>query len=119
MINLTLVRGPRILQIPIRTFQRGNWPTRGGKAVAATCRFGCGAAREISLARLPISRPSALSGARHRAGWQLRDVRRDLTWLGQPDLVPVVEDVLHGTSELPQVEWVAEDKGVQHEWADQ
>src|SRR5262245_23879228 len=61
----------------------------------------------------------AFSGARHRAGWQLCDVCCNLTWLGQPDLVPVVEDVLHSTSELPQPEWLAQDKGVQHERADQ
>jgi hypothetical protein len=63
--------------------------------------------------------PCARLGARHRAGRQLRDVGRDLTWLGQPDLVPVAEDVLQSTSELPQPEWLAQDKGVQHERADQ
>ena len=59
----------------------------------------------------------AFSGARHRAGWQLRDVCRDLTWPGQPDLVSVTEDVLNCTSQLPQPEWLTQDKGVQHEWA--
>jgi hypothetical protein len=63
--------------------------------------------------------PRALSGAGHRAGRQLRDVRRDLTWPGQPDLVPVMEDVLHSTPQLPQPERLAQDKGVQHERADQ
>jgi len=63
--------------------------------------------------------PLCLLGARHRASWQLRDVCRDLTWLGQPDLVPVLEDVLHSTSELSQPEWLAQNKGVQHERADQ
>src|SRR5262249_7377550 len=39
------------------------------------------------------------SGTRHRAGRQLLDVRRNLAGVGQPDLVAVLQDVLHGTPE--------------------
>src|SRR5215831_9282967 len=59
------------------------------------------------------------SGARHRADWQLCDVRRNFPGLGQPNLVAVAKDVLHGTPELPQAEWLAQEEGVEHERADQ
>src|SRR5436305_1531262 len=59
------------------------------------------------------------SGAGHRAGWQLRDVGRDLAGLSEPDLVAMTQNMLHGAPELPQTEWLAQDEGVQHERADQ
>ena len=31
----------------------------------------------------------------------------------------MTQDMLHGTPELPQAEWLAQDEGVQHERADQ
>jgi hypothetical protein len=59
------------------------------------------------------------SGARHRTGRQLRDVRCDLARLGKPNLIAVAQDVLHGSPELPEAERLSQDEGMQHEQADQ
>ena len=59
------------------------------------------------------------SGARHRTGRQLRDVRCDLARLGKPNLIAVAQDVLHCSPELPEAERLPQDEGMQHERADQ
>src|SRR5262245_5122277 len=67
----------------------------------------------MAMARPPTAKTT--SGSRYLAGRQLLDVRRDLGGLGQPDLVAMTQDVLHGAPELSQAEWLPEDEGVQHE----
>jgi hypothetical protein len=69
-------------------------------------------AAEMRLVQLASSRfllPGCPSRTWDRAGWQLRHVRRDLAGLGQPDLVAMTQDMLHGTPELPQAEWLAQE----------
>src|SRR5581483_2037700 len=83
------------------------------RRVARTSR-----ARQSAAALLRHSSIEA-SGAGDCAGRQTGDMCCDLARPRQPDLVPVAQDVLHGTPELPEAERLSQDEGVQHERADQ
>ena len=76
-VSNPLVRGVRHRTHEIRKYMLSWLPDRTGLAAALVS--------------------STTSGAGHCAGRQFRDVCCDLAWLGEPDLVAVAQNVLHGT----------------------
>ncbi len=78
-----------------RSFSEISPPNGGSACQSQVLVFGF-----IGPVSFRVSKSAFVSAARYHASWEAFDVIADLTWSGQPDAIPVAQNVLKSPPQL-------------------